>query len=227
MSTQLSPIELWLSKFPQLSEVNDPVWNNVMQRCKHATLPAGHWVFHEGEACANYIFLINGSTRVFKTFKNGREVILYHLHGGSTCTLTTSVLLANEYYPGDAETETECQVVLVPTSDFHLAFDQSSGFRKFVCKSFGGRIRDIIMLIESIASRHVDVRLARWLLMFGGSNKPVNISHLELSLELGTAREVISRHLREFQNKGWISQERRQINVVDYKGLETLLESKA
>lgn len=226
MLTTLSPTQLWLNKFPALALINDPAWYNVMQRAIHANLPAGHSIFHEGDACDSYIFLIQGSTRVFKTFKNGREVILYHLHGGNTCTLTTSILLANENYPGDAETETECQVALIPASDFHLAFDQSRGFRKFVCESLGDRIRDIIMLIESIASRHVDVRLARWLLMFGGSNKPVKISHLELSLELGTAREVISRHLREFQNKGWISQERRQINIVDHKGLETLVSSK-
>ena len=226
MTAELSPNELWLSRFPQLENISDPVWHDVMKRAKHATLPSDHWVFHEGETCENYIFLLKGSTRIFKTLKNGREVILYHLHGGNTCTLTTAVLLSKECFPGDAKTETECRVALIPTDDFHLAFDQSSGFRKFVCRSLGNRIRDIIMLIESIASRHVDVRLARWLLMHGGGNDPVRISHLELSLEIGTAREVISRHLRDFQKNGWITQERRRINVISSNGLESLVSSK-
>ncbi|WP_455219827.1 Crp/Fnr family transcriptional regulator [Kaarinaea lacus] len=213
----------WLVAFPELRKVTDPVWQEVARRAKEVVVPAGETVFMEGDACKNYILVVNGATRVFKEFENGREMLLYRLQGGETCSLTTSMLLAGGVYPAKAVTEAETHAILIPVKDFDAAFDGSKGFRDFVCRVFGGRVRDLIMLLESITARNVDIRLARWLLDNSANDNFVETSHRELAFELGTAREVISRHLKEFEDRGWVKRSRKQIDILDQTALDNYI----
>jgi CRP/FNR family transcriptional regulator len=205
----------WVSKFPLLKDVRDPACVQTACQAKEIVLPANYEVFHDGDPCENYIFVVDGATRVYKLFENGREMLLYRLQAGETCSLTTSILLAGGKYTANAMTEAETRAVVIPIDIFHDTFDKSKGFRDFVCSTFGGRIRDFIMLLESIATRNVDVRLARYLLENTSSDGSVEASHKVLAFELGTAREVVSRHLKEFEAKGWVSLSRKNIQLVN------------
>ncbi|UCB55655.1 MAG: Crp/Fnr family transcriptional regulator [Thiotrichales bacterium] len=205
----------WVSKFPLLKDVRDDAWLETANRAKEVTLPANYEVFHDGDPCENYIFVVDGATRVYKSFENGREMLLYRLQAGETCSLTTSILLAGGKYTANAMTEAETRAVIIPISIFHDTFDKSKGFRDFVCSTFGGRIRDFIMLLESIATRNVDVRLARYLLENKSEGDTVEASHKVLAFELGTAREVVSRHLKDFEANGWVNLSRKSIQLVN------------
>lgn len=213
----------WVKSFPELDNLDDPAWIEVAMRAQEVTLPADHEVFREGHSCSNYIFVINGATRVYKEFESGREIVLYRLRQGETCSLTTSVLLAGGRYPANAVTEAETHAVLIPARDFHKVFNASQVFRDYVCHVFGGRIRDMIMLLEAVTMRNVNVRLARWLLDNRTPGDLVEASHRELAYELGTAREVISRHLRDFERLGWVSLSRKSIELHDILALQGLL----
>ena len=212
----------WVQSFPGLKDVADKHWLDVANRAKELVVPANEQVFREGDACGHYIFVLDGATRVYKSFESGREMVLYRLEGGQTCILTTSVLLAGEVYPADAMTDADTQAVLIPARDFHSAFDRSKGFRDYVTRAFGGRIRDLIMLLEGVVTRQVDVRLARWLAANSNGGQVV-VSHRELAFELGTAREVISRLLKDFEKQGWVRLSRRTIEVLDVAALQRVV----
>lgn len=214
----------WVNKFPLLKDVKDPVWVETANRAQEVVLPAKYEVFHDGDPCKNYIFVIDGATRVYKSFENGREMLLYRLQAGETCSLTTSVLLAGGNYTANAMTEVETRAVIIPLHIFHDTFDKSKGFRDFVCATFGGRIRDFIMLLESIATRNVDVRLARYLLENKSDENSVEASHKVLAFELGTAREVVSRHLKDFEANGWVKLSRKNIELINMDEMYQLVE---
>ena len=214
----------WVDRFPGLRDVHDASWIEVAQRANEAVVPARTQVFREGDPCKQYILVVDGATRVFKSFETGREMILYRLQAGQTCILTTSVLLAGGVYPAEAMTDANTHVVLIPAHDFHRAFDKSKGFRDYVTSSFGGRIRDLIMLLESIAIRQVDVRLAKWLVA-NQSDGQVTVSHRELAFELGTAREVVSRQLKDFEKQGLVRLSRRTIEVTNLEQLQRLIKT--
>lgn len=204
----------WVGQFPLLKDVDDSAWLQTANSAKEVVLPAKYEVFHDGDPCENYIFVVDGATRVYKSFENGREMLLYRLQAGETCSLTTSILLAGGKYTANAMTEAETRAVIIPIHIFHDTFDKSKGFRDFVCTTFGGRIRDFIMLLESIATRNVDVRLARYLLENKSDDNTVEASHKVLAFELGTAREVVSRHLKDFESNGWVSLSRKNIELI-------------
>lgn len=214
----------WVNFFPALMEVEDDFWRQVANSAKEIVVPAGTTVFSDGDVCQNYIMVLEGITRVYKTFENGREMLLYRVNTGETCSLTTSILLAGGKYTASAITETECRAMVIPVQLFHEAFDQSKGFRDFVCSNFGGRIRDFILLLESIATRHVDVRLARWMLENKSDDNQIEVSHKALAFELGTVREVVSRHLKEFEENGWVKLSRANIELLDLNSMHLLIE---
>ena len=219
--TQLPP---WVNNFPMLKDVTDDVWIQTANRAKEVFLPEGYEVFREGDKCENYIMMLEGITRVYKTFENGREMLLYRVNAGETCSLTTSILLAGGRYTASAVTECKCHAVVIPIHDFHKTFDSSKGFRDYVCSTFGGRIRDFILLLESIATRNVDVRLARWMLENKSEANQVEVSHKALAFELGTAREVVSRHLKDFEQNGWVKLSRAHIQLLDIAGMTQLVD---
>ena len=213
----------WVKVFPELDHIDSPVWVEVATRAKKVELPAGTEVFREGSECRNYIFMLKGTVRVYKGFESGREMVLYRLYQGETCSLTTSLLLSGGEYSASALTEEDTLAVLVPANDFHRAFDASRVFRSYVCRVFSGRIRDMIMLLEAVTMRNVNIRLARWLLEHRSASNSVEASHRELAYELGTAREVISRHLRDFEKHGWVNLSRKSIELQDLTALQDLL----
>jgi CRP/FNR family transcriptional regulator len=224
MNTNTEPhLPEWVGNFPLLKDVKDEAWVNTAKNAKEVTLPANYEVFHDGDPCENYIFVVDGATRVYKSFENGREMLLYRLQAGETCSLTTSILLAGGRYTANAMTEAETRAVIIPIAVFQDTFDKSKGFRDFVCSTFGGRIRDFIMLLESIATRNVDVRLARYLLENKSQDNKVEASHKVLAFELGTAREVVSRHLKDFESNGWVSLSRKNIELLKPEAMGRLV----
>ena len=95
-------IDEWLSHFPELSGLTDPVWQKVLDSARPVELPAGTTVFRDGDGCQNYMFVIEGAVRVQKMSENGREIVLYRVSAGEACILTTSCLLSHQRYPPKA-----------------------------------------------------------------------------------------------------------------------------
>jgi CRP/FNR family transcriptional regulator len=211
----------WLDFFPALKAVDDPAWTGAMQHAQERLIPANTRMFGSGEACNSFILIISGSVRVYMTFENGRDMVLYHLQSGECCSLTSSTLLSGTRYQAFGLTESETRIVLVSKQDFHAAFDQSTGFRQFVCAGLSGRINEMLLLLGGLGMRNIEARLARWLLDNRTESDCVAASHRELASELGTAREVISRHLKDFEKKGLVRLSRKFIELSDVAALDS------
>ena len=218
----MSPVATWWNAFPALKDIQDPRWHALMAKAQEVRLPARTAVFHAGDPCRNFLFVLGGSVRVEKIAENGREVVLYRVGRGETCLLTTSCLIARERYPAAGVTETEVRAVALPHELFQEALAISPEFRAFVFASFGARLTDLIALIEAIAFGRGEARLARRLLDSGGTGGAVAATHQELAAELGTAREVVSRFLKEFEHRGLVRLRRGHIEITDRPGLEAL-----
>ena len=78
------------------------------------------------------------------------------------------------------------------------------------------------MLGKRAITADTDLRLARYLAEHAGADHVLVRSHQELATELGTAREVISRQLKEFERRGWVGLRRGQIDIRDAGALARL-----
>jgi len=184
-------------------------------------IPAGAQIFHQGQSCENYFILTEGVARVFTRSAAGKEVVLYRLEPGDMCVLTTSCLLSSQSFPAEALAETDMRVQMMPKNQFDRLMNESAEFRTFVFGSFGSRLSNLVSTVEKLALESIEQRLAKYLLL--QPNTSVAITHQNLALEIGSAREVVSRHLKRFESEGWINLGRGYIELLNRQGLHDLI----
>lgn len=217
--TGQSPVELdhnalWAEQFPELANCTDPPVANMLEHAATLSFPAKQRVLLPGSDSENYLLVGSGSIRVQVLTDTGREVPLYHVNAGDTCVLTTSCLLSGEHFPAEGITETDVIVFCLPASWFSQALDNSSFFRHFVFRKFSARLGEVIARMEQVCSVSIDRRLAKILNSKDTSGEPIATTHQELAAELGTAREVVSRHLKQFESRGWVVLGRGSIHIT-------------
>ena len=213
--------ERLVTAVPELADVDGAVLDRLLDNAQIVKLDHDRFVFHAGDLCQAFLILLDGEVRVQLTSESGREVTLYRIGPGGSCILTTSCLLSNENYPAEAIAESDVEALAIPVSSFQSALEGSQWFRRFVFDGFSTRLTSVIQKIEQIAFTAIDVRLAGVLLEL--DRKGVEkITHQDIAVELGTAREVVSRHLKRFESEGWVQLGRSQVSIIDRPRMEAL-----
>lgn len=214
----------WINRFPGLSQLEAPTRQLLLKRSTIIEMPAGTIVFGPGKSPENMLFLLDGTVRVQQVSETGREIVLYRINAGESCVLTTACLLAYDDYSAEGHAETKVRAAAVPRQVFDDLVAQSKPFRNFVFAAFSKRITDLFLVIDEVAFQRMDVRLAQKLVEISGGADSISTTHQKLSVELGTAREVVSRQLQEFQRRGWIEQSRGTIRILKRNELIDLAE---
>lgn len=211
----------WIDRFPGLSRLDASVKDMLTKRSTVITVPKDTVIFGPGKSPENLLLMLEGTVRVQQLAENGREIVLYRVHAGESCVLTTACLLAYEDYSAEGIAETEVSAVAIPRRVFDDLVAGSAEFRTFVFTAYSKRITDLFLVIEEIAFRRMDIRLAQKLLELAREGK-VEATHQQMAAELGTAREVVSRQLSEFQRREWVAQSRGEIRILNRSALEDL-----
>ncbi len=204
-----------------ITALDDATIENLLANAASVELEQGRFVFHAGDQCQAFLLLLEGRVRVQLTSAAGREVTLYRIDPGGSCVLTTSCLLGSENYPAEAVAESAVRALAIPLRDFHSVLENSSEFRSFVFDGFAFRLTNVIRKIEQIAFTAIDARLAAALLE-RNVERADRVTHQELAVELGTAREVVSRHLKRFEAQGWVELGRGRVSLLDRDKLESI-----
>jgi len=209
----------WLSRIPALASLTADIGQTLATHARAVTLPAGARVYGPGKAPEAYLLVIEGTVRVQQVSETGREIVLYRVTSGESCTLTTACLLGHDTYSAEALTETPVRAVAIPRTTFDDLVARSPQFRSFVFSAFSDRITNLFRLVEQVAFGRLDARLARKLVDLADPAGIVSATQQQLAAEIGTAREVISRVLGEFSRRGWLSAGRGRITLVDRAAL--------
>jgi CRP/FNR family transcriptional regulator len=216
--------EDWISRFQGLSRLPERIRGILETRSTVIKMPKGTVIFGPGNSPENLLFLLDGTVRVQQLAENGREIVLYRVQAGESCVMTTACLLAYEDYSAEGVAETDITAAAIPRSVFDDLISQSKEFRTFVFSAYSKRITDLFHVIEDIAFQRMDIRLAQKLLDLK-QGATVKATHQQLAAELGTAREVISRQLSEFQRRDWIKQTRGNVELLDEASIAKLAQS--
>ena len=215
----------WTAQFPGLSQLDDDLRKSLIVRSRIVKVSGGTVIFGPGKAAENLLLLLDGVVRVQQVAETGREIVLYRVHARESCVLTTACLLAYKDYNAEGIAESDVSAVAVPRSVFDDMIAHSSVFRRFVFDAVSRRITDLCLVIEEVAFRRIDLRLAHKLLELADASGAVRLTHHQLATELGTAREVVTRHLQEFHRRGWIDGARGRIDIADLPALKRFSEA--
>ncbi|HEY5761948.1 MAG TPA: Crp/Fnr family transcriptional regulator [Rhodocyclaceae bacterium] len=207
--------------YPPLAEIDADLRQRIFDNAQTLTVAGGTVLFDEHQPCQGFPFVVKGSVRVVKAGANGRELPLYRVLPGETCVISSSCLLGRIDYNARGVADEETTVVLLPRP----LFDELVGapaFREYVFRLLAERIADLMQLIEEVAFRRLDQRLAALLL---GKGRMLHTTHQHLADELGSVREIVSRLLKGFSEQGFVSLGREQIEILDPAGLRNLAQA--
>ncbi|MFQ5471102.1 MAG: Crp/Fnr family transcriptional regulator [Gammaproteobacteria bacterium] len=209
-----------LTRFPAIAGSGPDFQSEFFETVSIASIPANQVVCMEGDQCSHLALLLTGSVRVYKVAESGREITLYRIQPGESCILTASCIISDIQFPALAVTETEASAVLVPAKKVSEWMSQSTQWRDFVFSLVAKRMADVITLIDQVVFQRMDMRIAAYLLKRPLDSGDIRITHHEIAAELGTAREVISRTLKNLEEAGLINVEKARIHIADRQGLE-------
>lgn len=203
--------------------------SDVRARLRSAATPLGFTkgeiVFSPNNTPDHLLFLVDGVLRVTQTSEGGREIVLYRVEAGESCVLTTACMLAEEAYHAEGVAESDVTAAALPKPAFDRLVAEEAAFRSLVFAAYSRRLIDLLRVVEDVAFGRIDVRLADRIVALADTNGAVEATHQDLAKELGTAREVVSRTLQDFQRRGLIAQSRGRITLARRAALEALAAS--
>ncbi len=205
---------------PVLQTAENGLENEFKRAAFFARIPAGQDVFVGGDAVQAIALLISGVVRVYKIGETGREITLYRFGLGESCILTANAILSQQSFPAIATVEQDAEAVMVPADLFREWVGRYDLWRRFVFDLLSARLSSVMAVVDEVAFRRMDSRVAVLLLEKGSSSSPIRITHQEIAAELGSSREVISRILEDFAGLGWIRSARSQVEILDRAALE-------
>lgn len=214
----------WMTLFPGLATLDEDVRRTLATRSRIGSYKVGTVLFGPGLEPQSLLLLTQGTIKVQKVSEQGREIVLYRVSAGESCILTSACLLAYQGHVAEDQSaegvaETDIEAVAIPRAVFEELIASSAGFRQFVFAAYAKRLTDLFLVIDDVAFQRVDLRLAQKLLELADDHDVVATTHQQLAKELGSAREVVSRQLQEFQRRGWVRGSRGQIALLARQSL--------
>lgn len=175
----------------------------------------------QGGLLEHAIFTLDGSIRVYKVSDTGREITLYRVRGGECCVLMMASIMGEMEYEASASVETPSELFILPIDVYKQWVEKYKPLRQYIYRMFTQRMSIVTTLIDDVAFKPMEYRIADFLLhKTSGASTTLRITHDEIAVELGTAREVISRKLKEFEKEGWLVLGRGRIQDIQRAALE-------
>ena len=185
-------------------------------------------VLHDGSAdCAGLVLIKSGQLRAYILSEDGREITLYRLLDQDICLFSASCVMRSVQFEIMICAEKDSEVYILPPHIFKRIMDESAPLANYVNELMATRFSEVMWLIEQIMWKSVDKRLGSFLLdesALEGSYE-LKLTHEAIANHLGTAREVVTRMLRYFQNEGHVKLTRGTVEITDREGLEKLIDA--
>lgn len=159
--------------------------------------------------------LLKGTIKVIRETNAGNELILYYIKAGQSCAVSLSTSLMNKLSNIKAIAEEKVELIAIPSSTSVKWYDSYASWRMFVLRTMDNRYDEIINALDSVAFKKIDERLMDYLKAKTEAvqSNILNITHQEIANELSTSREVISRSLKQLEQKGILKLFRNKVEI--------------
>ncbi|WP_411897850.1 Crp/Fnr family transcriptional regulator [Elizabethkingia occulta] len=177
---------------------------------------AGTVILHENACIQAIPIVMKGTLKVIRTEEDGREILLYYIKTGESCIMSFLGGLHNEPSKVKAEVEEEAEILFLPMAKVSLFIKEYPQWLDYIFRLYHKRFEELLDVINSIAFKKVDERLLSLLYKkkeLTGKDT-LSITHEQLANELGTARAVVSRLLKQLEDNGVLQLGRNKITLM-------------
>lgn len=177
---------------------------------------AGSVILNENAHIRSIPIVIKGSIKVIRTEEDGREILLYYIKAGESCIMSFMGTLHNETSKVKAEVEEDAEILFLPVDKVSLFIKEYPQWLEYIFRLYHMRFEELLGIVNAIAFKKVDERLLSLLKKKQEltKNKIITITHEQLANELGTARVVVSRLLKQLEEDGILKLGRNKIILM-------------
>lgn len=177
------------------------------------------------ESCLGMIHILSGSVRALIISEEGREVTLFRLGPGDSCILSASCVLTQVSFETEMVATEATQILVVNAGFYSKLMEENIFVRCFSYELATERASSVIWTLQQIIFFKFDQRLARFLLSAceKSGKSEITMTKEAIAQEVNTAREVVSRMLRQFAEEGLISMNQKTITILDREGLRKIV----
>ncbi|MBC7615582.1 MAG: Crp/Fnr family transcriptional regulator [Pedobacter sp.] len=177
---------------------------------------AGSVILNENAHIRAIPIVTKGIVKVLRTEEDGREILLYYIKAGESCIMSFLGGMHNETSKVRAEVEEDAEILFLPIDKVFLFIKEYPQWLDYIFRLYHKRFEELLEIVNAIAFKRVDVRLLSLLNKKAEliDNKIIAITHEQLANELGTARVVVSRLLKQLEDQGTVQLGRNKIILV-------------
>ncbi|MBL7880328.1 MAG: Crp/Fnr family transcriptional regulator [Chryseobacterium gambrini] len=181
------------------------------------TYQEGDIILDENSSIRSIPIVMKGMMKVIRTEEDGREILLYYIKAGESCIMSFLGGMHNEKSIVKAEVEEDTEILFLPVDKVSLFIKEYPEWLDYIFRLYHKRFEELLDIINAIAFKKVDERLLNLLHKKSGilNSKTIVITHEQLANELGTARVVVSRLLKQLEDSGKLQLGRNKITILE------------
>jgi CRP/FNR family transcriptional regulator len=211
--------------FPIWEKITDTERKILQESASKRMAPKGT-ILHSGSAdCLGLFVILSGQLRAFILSDEGKEVTIYRLFERDICLFSASCMMASIQFDITIEAEKDTEFWIIPADVYKKLMEESAVIANYTNQIMASRFSEVMWFIEQIMWKSFDKRLATFLLEESilEQSDTLKITHEKIANHMGTAREVVTRMLKHFQQDGLVNLMRGEIHITDRNSLEALL----
>lgn len=206
-----------------------PVWNKltVQQQRKFSdnavekTFKKGEKVHEGASECTGVLLVTKGRLRVFIVTEEGKEITLYRLFERDMCLLSASCIINSLQFDVTVSAEEDSVIINVPADVYKGIMSENAAAANYTNEIMASRFSEVMWVLDQVLSKKLDTRVAALLLEESELSEDgiITLTHEQLANHIGSAREVVTRMLKYFQNEGFVKLSRGSIEITDKERL--------
>lgn len=201
-----------LTTYPFIEKLEPDALDFLQAHLKPIKIPKNNLLFYQGDICDNILWLTSGEVRLYTQSDKLEDITLYILKAGEQCIVNTASLLSQTNAVASAETITDIEGYLIDVESVKRLSKMSDVYQNYLFSLYQLRFEELTSLINDIKFKRLDTRILEWLNK--QSEKMIDTTHEQLATELGSSRVVVSRLLKELEQKGTIILHRGKIEKL-------------
>ncbi|MGL6126032.1 Crp/Fnr family transcriptional regulator [Chryseobacterium artocarpi] len=176
----------------------------------------GDIILDENASIRSIPIVMKGMLKVIRTEEDGREILLYYIKAGESCIMSFLGGMHNEKSIVKAEIEEDAEILFLPVDKVSLFIKEHPEWLDYIFRLYHKRFEELLDIINAIAFKKVDERLLNLLNKKAEltASDTINTTHEQLANELGTARVVVSRLLKQLEEEGRLKLGRNKITLL-------------
>ena len=187
-------------------------------------IKAGTIIHNSDSDCLGLTIVVSGQLRVYMQSLEGREITLYRLLDLDVCLFTASCTMQSFQNDITISAEKDSTLIVIPANIYKQLISTSLSLATYANEIMAMHFSEVMWLLEQIIWKSFDKRLASFLVEESNleNTTSLHITHEKIANHLGTAREVVTRMLKYFQNEGLVKLTRGQIEIINKQVLRKL-----